>query len=138
VISIHLSFSPSTEKLIDTRELGWMKRDVILVNTWRGAVLDEVALIQCLKERRIAGAGLDVFAQEPLDKNNPLKELDHAILTSHTTGTNAGMRYTFSGGSGSVCPNRPRGQETQWNRHPGSVDSPSPADISLISIEVKE
>jgi lactate dehydrogenase-like 2-hydroxyacid dehydrogenase len=138
VISIHLSFSPSTEKLIDTRELGWMKRDVILVNTWRGAVLDEVALIQCLKERKIAGAGLDVFAQEPLDKNNPLKELDNAILTSHTTGTNAGMRYTFSGGSGSVCPSRPRGQETQWNRHPGSVDSPSPADVSLISTEVKE
>jgi hypothetical protein len=102
-----------------------MKRDVILVNTWRGAVLDEVALIQCLKERKIAGAGLDVFAQEPLDKNNPLKELDNAILTSHTTRTNAGMRYTFSGGSGSVCPSRPRGQETQWNRHPGSVDSPS-------------
>ena len=75
-----------------------MKRDVILVNTWRGAVLDEVALIRCLKERKIAGAGLDVFAQEPLDKNNPLKELDNAILTSHTTGTNAGMRYTFSGG----------------------------------------
>ena len=138
MISIHLSFSPSTEKLIDTRELGWMKRDVILVNTWRGAVLDEVALIQCLKERKIAGAGLDVFAQEPLDKNNPLKELDNAILTSHTTGTNAGMRYTFSGGSGSVCLIRPRWQETRWNRHPGSVDSPSPADVSLISIEVKE
>ena len=83
MISIHLSFSPSTEKLIDTRELGWMKRDVILVNTWRGAVLDEVALIQCLKERKIAGAGLDVFAQESLDKNNPLKERDNAILASH-------------------------------------------------------
>ena len=138
MISIHLSFSPSTEKLIDTRELGWMKRDVILVNTWRGAVLDEVALIQCLKERKIAGAGLDVFAQEPLDKKNPLKELDNAILTSHTTGTNAGIRYTFSGGNGSVCPSRPRGQETRWNRQPGSFDSPSPADVSLISIEVKE
>ena len=108
------------------------------MNTSRGAVLDEVALIQCLKERKIAGAGLDVFAQEPLDKNNPLKELDNAILTSHTTGTNAGMRYTFRGGSGSVCPSRPRGQETQWNRQPGSVDSPSLADVSLISIEVKE
>jgi len=84
VISIHVPFSLSTEKLIDARELGWMKRDMILVNTWRGAVLDEVALIQCLKERKIACAGLDVFAQEPLDKNNPLKELDNAILASHT------------------------------------------------------
>ena len=53
------------------------------MNTWRGAVPDEVALIQCLKERKIAGAGLDVFAQEPLDKNNPLKERDNAILASH-------------------------------------------------------
>ena len=60
-----------------------MKRDAILVNTSRGAVLDEVALIQCLKEKKIAGASLDVFAQEPLDKNNPLKELDNVILTSH-------------------------------------------------------
>ena len=63
VISIHVPFSLSTEKLIDARELGWMKRDMILVNTWRGAVLDEVALIQCLKERKIACAGLGVFAQ---------------------------------------------------------------------------
>lgn len=111
---------------------------MILANTWRGAVLDEVALIQCLKERKIAGAGLDVFAQEPLDKNNPLKEPDNAILTSRTTRTNAGMHYTFSGGSGSVCPRRPRGQETQWNRQPGSFDSPSPAEGSLISFVVKE
>jgi len=95
-------------------------------------------LIQCLKERKIAGVGLDVFAQEPLDKNNPLKELDNAILTSRTTGTNAGMRYTFSGGSDSVCPRRPRGQETQRNRQPESFDSPSLAEVSLISFEVKE
>jgi len=79
----NVPFSPSTEKLIGARELGWMKRDAILVNTSRGAVLDEVALIQCLKEKKIAGASLDVFAQEPLDKNNPLKELDNVILTSH-------------------------------------------------------
>ena len=63
--------------------IGWMKRDVILVNTWRGAVLDEVALIRCLKERKITDASLDVFAQESLDKNNPLKERDNAILASH-------------------------------------------------------
>ena len=138
MISIHLSFSPSTEKLINTPELGWMKRDAILVNTSRGAVLDEVALIQRLKGKKIAGVILDVIAQDPLDKNNPLKELDNAILTSHTTGTNAGMRYTFSGGSGSVCPSRPRGQETRWNRQPGSFDSPSLAEVSLISTEVKE
>jgi D-3-phosphoglycerate dehydrogenase len=54
------------------------------VNTSRGGVLDEEALIQFLREKRIAGAGLDVFAQEPLGENNSLKELDNVILTPHT------------------------------------------------------
>jgi len=84
VISIHIPLLPSTQKLIGARELGWMKSDAFLVNTSRGGVLDEEALIQCLREKRIAGAGLDVFAEEPLKKDNPLKEMDNVILTPHT------------------------------------------------------
>ena len=84
VISLHIPFSPSTEKLIGARELGWMKPEAFLVNTSRGGILDETALIECLKEKKIAGAGLDVFAQEPLEKDSPLKELDNVILTPHT------------------------------------------------------
>jgi D-3-phosphoglycerate dehydrogenase / 2-oxoglutarate reductase len=84
IISIHIPFSPATQRLIGARELGWMKRDAFLINTSRGGVLDETALIQCLKERRIAGASLDVFAHEPLEKDNPLIEMDHVILTPHT------------------------------------------------------
>lgn len=84
IISFHIPFSPATQKLIGARELAWMKPEAFLVNTSRGGILDETALIQCLKEKRIAGAGLDVFAQEPLGKDNPLKELDNVILTPHT------------------------------------------------------
>jgi D-3-phosphoglycerate dehydrogenase len=61
-----------------------MKRDAFLINTSRGGVLDEEALVQFLREKRIAGAGLDVFAREPLEKDSPLKELDNVILTPHT------------------------------------------------------
>jgi D-3-phosphoglycerate dehydrogenase len=84
IISLHIPFSPSTQKLIGARELGWMKPGAFLVNTSRGGIIDETALIQCLKDKRIGGVGLDVFAQEPLEKNNPLKELDNVILTPHT------------------------------------------------------
>jgi len=84
IISLHIPFSPTTEKLIGARELGWMKQEAFLVNTSRGGILDEAALIQCLKDQRIGGAGLDVFVQEPLRKDNPLKELDNVILTPHT------------------------------------------------------
>ena len=84
IISLHIPLFSSTQKLIGARELGWMKPDAFLVNTSRGGVLDQIALIQCLKEKKIAGAGLDVFAQEPLEKDNPLKQLDNVILTPHT------------------------------------------------------
>jgi D-3-phosphoglycerate dehydrogenase len=84
VISLHIPFSPETQKMIGSRELAWMKPDAFLVNTSRGGVLDEAALVRRLRERRIAGAGLDVFAHEPLEKDSPLKDLDNVILTPHT------------------------------------------------------
>jgi len=84
VISLHIPFSPETQKMIGPQQLGRMKPEAFLVNTSRGGVLDEAALVQCLKERRIAGAGLDVFAREPLPEDSPLKGLDNVILTPHT------------------------------------------------------
>ena len=84
VVSIHIPLLPGTKKLIGAREFGCMKSDAFLINTSRGGVMDEEALIQCLREKRIAGAGLDVFDQEPLEKDSPLKKLDNVILTPHT------------------------------------------------------
>jgi D-3-phosphoglycerate dehydrogenase len=84
VISLHIPFSRETQKLIGAHHLSWMKPDAFLINTSRGGILDEKALIQFLQKKRIAGAGLDVFEQEPLGKDSPLKELDNVILTPHT------------------------------------------------------
>jgi D-3-phosphoglycerate dehydrogenase len=84
IISLHIPLLSSTEKLIGPRELGWMKRDAFLINTSRGGVLDEEALAHALREGKIAGAGLDVFAKEPLEKEHPLKQFSNVILTPHT------------------------------------------------------
>jgi D-3-phosphoglycerate dehydrogenase len=86
VVSLHLPLTSTTQKMIGAKEFGWMKPTAYFVNAARGGVVDESALIQCLKEKRIAGAGLDVFAQEPPEKDNPLKKLDNVILTPHIGG----------------------------------------------------
>jgi phosphoglycerate dehydrogenase-like enzyme len=84
VVSVHMVLADSTRGLIGARELGLMKTDAYLVNTSRGALVDEPALIEALRERRIAGAGLDVYATEPLPKEHPLRGLNNVILTPHT------------------------------------------------------
>ena len=84
IISLHVPSSPATRHLISARELAWMKPAAFIVNTSRGGILDEEALIRCLQERKIAGAGLDVFEKEPLEKDNPLITLDNVILTPHS------------------------------------------------------
>jgi len=86
IVSIQVPFTPQTKGLIGRSELGLMKRTAFLINTSRGAVVDEEALIECLAEGRIAGAGLDVFAEEPIQPGNPLLQLDNVVLTPHVGG----------------------------------------------------
>ena len=83
VVSIHCILTPETENLIDAQKLQNMKQTALLIDVSRGAIIDEKALVAALKENRIAGAGLDVFAQEPLDSNHPFLDLDNVILTPH-------------------------------------------------------
>jgi phosphoglycerate dehydrogenase-like enzyme len=83
VVSIHASLSPASRGLIDARRLGLMKPTAYLVNTARGPIVDEAALIAVLSERRIAGAGLDVFDQEPLPPGHPLTKLPNVVITPH-------------------------------------------------------
>ncbi len=83
VISIHLALSDRSRNLLDDARLRLMKKNAYLVNTARGAIVDETALIEILREKAIAGAALDVFVQEPLPKNHPLLELDNVVLTPH-------------------------------------------------------
>jgi D-3-phosphoglycerate dehydrogenase / 2-oxoglutarate reductase len=83
-VSIHAPATPETRGLIDARALRQMKPTAYLINTARGALVEEAALHQALSEGWIAGAALDVLAQEPPDPADPLLALDNAIITPHT------------------------------------------------------
>jgi phosphoglycerate dehydrogenase-like enzyme len=83
VVSIHLRLSDRSHKLIGRRELRLMKPTAYLINTARGPIVDEAALIDALRHRRIAGAGLDVFEQEPVAPSHPLLQLDNVVCTPH-------------------------------------------------------
>lgn len=84
-VSLHCPASPATRHLIDASRLSLMRPDAYLVNTARGELVDEAALVEALRERRIAGAGLDVFASEPL-RDSPLLGLDNVVLSPHVAG----------------------------------------------------
>jgi phosphoglycerate dehydrogenase-like enzyme len=83
VVSVHLKLSDESKNLLNEARLRLMKKSAYLVNTARGAIVDETALVKVLKENAIAGAALDVFVEEPLSKNHPLIELDNVVLTPH-------------------------------------------------------
>ncbi len=85
-VSIHARLSPETENLIGEKEISLMKPSAYLINTARAGLLDENALIKALQEKRIRGAGLDVFRSEPLPQESPLFQLDNVILTPHCAG----------------------------------------------------
>jgi len=82
-ISIHVVLSARTRGLLGAKELSLMKPTAYLINTSRGPIIDEAALLAALKEGRIAGAGLDVFDTEPLPVDHPLRRLDNVVLTPH-------------------------------------------------------
>ncbi|MFK8253242.1 hydroxyacid dehydrogenase [Ancylobacter terrae] len=87
VVSLHLPSVPATRGIIDAAALARMKPGAFLVNTSRGALIDEPALIEALAARRIGGAGLDVFAREPLSPDSPLAGFDNVVLSPHVAGS---------------------------------------------------
>jgi D-3-phosphoglycerate dehydrogenase / 2-oxoglutarate reductase len=89
VVSLHAALSATTRRMIGARELAAMQPHALLINSARGALVDEAALVQALQEKRIGGAGLDVFSSEPLTHHghpmSPLFAMDNVILTPHLT-----------------------------------------------------
>jgi phosphoglycerate dehydrogenase-like enzyme len=83
VVSVHLRLSDRTRGLLGRDELALMRRDALLINTSRGPIVDEAALVQALRDGAIAGAGLDVFDVEPLPAGHPLRTAPNALLSPH-------------------------------------------------------
>lgn len=85
VISIHVPYTEETHMMVNEKTLSLMKPKAVIVNTARGNIIDEQALYEALSSGKIGGAGLDVFASEPLSMNSPLHSLDNIILTPHVS-----------------------------------------------------
>ena len=85
-ITLHVPLHKGSRSLIGERELGTMKKSAIIINTSRGPVIDEAALIAALKDGKIAGAGLDVLTKEPTEPDNPLLKMDNVVVTPHCAG----------------------------------------------------
>ena len=83
ILTIHLVLSERSRGLVDAEALGWMKPTARLVNTARGPIVDEPALLQALSNGRLAGAALDVYAEEPLPVDHPLRRLPNVLATPH-------------------------------------------------------
>lgn len=90
-VSLHMQLTDRTRAMIDEKALRMMKPGAILINTARGAVVDEAALIRALQEGWIAGAGLDVTAKEPCDSGNPLLSMDNVVVIPHTAGVSSSV-----------------------------------------------
>lgn len=86
VVSLHVPLNDATRGLIDAQALTRMKRGAVLINTARGGVVDEVALVASLRRGHLGGAALDVFAQEPLPAGTPLADCPNLLLTPHVAG----------------------------------------------------
>lgn len=84
IVSLHIPLTDKTREMITWEYFNMMKADALIINTSRGEVIKEEDLVRALQEEAIAGAGLDVFAKEPIEKHNPLLHMENVILTPHT------------------------------------------------------
>ena len=85
-VSLHVPATPETVNSVGAKEFQLMKPTAFLINTSRGTVVDEEALIEALKEKQIAGAALDVLKKEPMEKDNPLLDMDNVVTAPHIGG----------------------------------------------------
>ena len=111
IVTIHATLSDQTRGLIDRRRIGLMKPSAFLINTARGAIVEEMALVEALRQGRLAGAGLDVFEEEPLSASHQLRELTNVVLTSHLGWPTDEMYEQFADAAANVLIAYRRGHE---------------------------
>lgn len=114
IVSLHVPLSPATKHMIGAAELARMKPSAYLVNTCRGPVVDEVALTAALADGTIAGAGLDVFDQEPPPADNPLFALPNVVLTPHFAGPTWDNQQARFRNAFDNCQRVHRGEKPLW------------------------
>jgi phosphoglycerate dehydrogenase-like enzyme len=114
IVSLHVPLLADTRHMINAERLKMMKPTAYLINTCRGPVVDEKALIEALGNGTIAGAGLDVFDQEPPPPNNPLFALQNVILTAHFAGPTWDNQYTRFRNAFDNCQRVVRGDKPLW------------------------
>jgi phosphoglycerate dehydrogenase-like enzyme len=95
VVSLSLPVTPATTRIVDAAALAAMKPGAYLINVARGQLVDEAALIEALRAGRLAGAGLDAFAVEPLPPDSPLWDLENVIITPHSSAITEGLGDAF-------------------------------------------
>ena len=114
IVSLHVPLLPATKHMIDAGRLKMMKKTAYLINTCRGPVVDEPALIEALSNGTIAGAGLDVFDQEPPQSDNPLFALRNVVLTAHFAGPTWDTQFTRFRNAFDNCQRAMRGETPLW------------------------
>ncbi len=114
LVSLHVPLTPETRHMIGAAEFKRMKPTAYLINTCRGPVVDEPAMIEALSNGTIAGAGLDVFDQEPPPPNNPLFGLKNVILTAHFAGPTWDNQFTRFRNGFDNCQRVIRGEKPLW------------------------
>jgi phosphoglycerate dehydrogenase-like enzyme len=114
IVSLHVPLSAATRHMIGAAQFATMKPTAYLINTCRGPVVDEQAMIEALSSSVIAGAGLDVFDQEPPPSNNPLFALQNVVLTAHLAGPTWENQYTRFRNAFDNCQRVVRGEQPLW------------------------
>jgi phosphoglycerate dehydrogenase-like enzyme len=114
LVSLHVPLLPATRHMIGAAELKLMKPSAYLINTCRGPVVDEAALIEALADGTIAGAGLDVFDREPPPADNPLFTMSNVVLTAHLAGPTYDNQYHRFRNAFDNCQRVSRGEKPLW------------------------
>jgi glyoxylate reductase len=131
-VSLHIPLTKETYHIMDEKRLRLMKPGAILINTSRGSTIDETALIKALKEKRIAGAGLDVFEKEPVEDDNPLLKMDNVILLPHIGSATEKTRGEMSEIAANNLLAALKGQPPLFWLNPEAEKTKSLTDIKMI------